>query len=63
MISLSVHSTMNRSTQFKRMERAQGMGFPMRSRYVSAIVVAAIIFPVLVVLFLTVSGGSIAVCP
>ena len=54
-----VHSRMNRTKQFISEVEALGSGFRVSLSRRRVVVTAAIIFPVLVVLFLSVGGGAI----
>ena len=55
-----VHPVMNRMHRFISEGRGEIPGFTVRSLMRRAIVVAAILFPILVVMFLTLSGGTVA---
>jgi hypothetical protein len=62
-ISLSVHPKMNLSKQYLMGKGRIRAGFRLVISLRRALVAAAILFPVLVMLFLTKSGGSIAIGP
>ncbi|NIT78246.1 MAG: hypothetical protein GWO44_15525 [Thermoplasmata archaeon] len=61
MIRVSVHPAMNRRQQYLTEVGRLRTGFLVRSLLRRAVLTAVILFPVLVVLFLTLSGGSVAV--
>ena len=61
MISVSVHPLMNRSNQYISEMITIRPGFPMRTFVRRALLIAAILFPVLAVMFLTFSDSALAV--